>query len=170
MKLKIHNQITDISYTSCPTDHYPYYQLIDDKCFYFESSDLTHNEAQANCMEKLKNYGGGKLFEPKSTSESHKVADFAYFILGYYSWQETWLHIGVTDKAQEGIWAYESDGSNITFVPYWSDYSYGDPEYDNCVAVGAFKYDYYSNYYSGDWSVIWCFSKYMSICESLLNK
>ena len=85
--------IKEISYTPCPTDHYPYYQLIDNKCFYFEYAKLSHDEAQSNCMEKLANYGGGKLFEPQSLSENVKVAGFGSVALDSY-WGNAWPWIG----------------------------------------------------------------------------
>ena len=124
-------------------------------------------------MEKLKNYGGGKLFEPQSLYENDKVASVGYEVLGteWSLYDDTQVHIGVTDNVQEGTWAYESDGSNITLVPRWSySYPYAH-EYDNCITFGA-------NHWSlgdGDWSIIQCTAystlyDYMSICELLPNK
>ena len=172
--------IIDISYTPCPTGYDSYYQLIDNKCFYFEKENLNHNEAQTNCMEKLKNYGGGKLFEPKSLLENEKVAYIGYGILGDSDkWSNTWLHIGITDNVLEGTWAYESDGSNITFVPNWQ-YEYND-HYFNCITINAVQNGQGS--WTGEWVAQSCTSyytyydyydsdyyDYMSICESLLKK
>ena len=128
-------------------------------------------------MEKLKNYGGGKLFEPQSLLENEKVAYIGYGVLGDSDkWRNTWLHIGITDNVLEGTWAYESDGSNITFVPYWQD-NYND-QYGNCIVINAVQYG--QGTYTGDWAIQSCTSNssywyssypdYMSICESLLNK
>ena len=90
-------------------------------------------------MEKLKNYGGGKLFEPQSLLENEKVAYIGYGVLGDSDkWRNTWLHLGITDNVLEGTWAYESDGSNITFVPYWQD-NYND-QYGNCIVINAVQY------------------------------
>ena len=176
--------ITDVSYTPCPTGYSSYYQLIDNKCYYFEKENLNHDEAQTNCMEKLKNYGGGKLFEPQSLVENKKVAYIGYGVLGDWDqWSNTiyhsntWLHIGITDNVLEGTWAYESDGSNITFVPNWQ-YKYND-HYHNCILINAVQYDQAT----GDWADESCNSyddqydyydhdnyDFMSICESLLKK
>ena len=60
---------------------------------------LTHNEAQANCMEKFENYDnydGGKLFEPKNNHENYKMSDIAWNVLGF-----SFAHIGVTNNEQE---------------------------------------------------------------------
>ena len=124
-------------------------------------------------MEQFKNYGGGRLFEPQSLLENNKVAGFSYGLLGE-KWSYTWLHIGVTDTVQEGTWAYDSDGSNISFVPVW--YSNYNSEYDNCIVFGANEYGTGYAQGTGDWYVEECADSYssyydhMSVCESLLNK
>ena len=131
---------------------------------------MSHDDAQENCMEKFKNYGGGRLFEPQSLLENDNVAGFGYGVLGE-KWSYTWLHIGVTDNVQEGTWAYDSDGSNISFVPAWSSYSNSNSNYSNCIVFGANEY----GQGTGDWYVESCTSyswwyDFMSVCESLLNK
>ena len=133
-------------------------------------------------MEKLKNYGGGKLFEPQSLVENKKVAYIGYGVLGDSDkWTNTWLRIGITDNVLEGTWAYESDGSNITFVPSWQ-YDIND-QYYNCIVINAVQNGHYGTW-NGDWSAASCTSYHqgyydyyetdyldeMSICESLLKK
>ena len=48
---------TDLQLT-CPTNDYQY-QWIGGKCVYFETKQLTYDEAIQNCQEKLKDYGAG---------------------------------------------------------------------------------------------------------------
>ena len=39
--------------------------MINESCFYFETTPLNYSDAQVNCRKKLGN-GIGKLFEPQS--------------------------------------------------------------------------------------------------------
>ena len=48
---------TDLQLT-CPTNDYQY-KWIGGKCVYFETKQLTYDEAIQNCQEKLKDYGAG---------------------------------------------------------------------------------------------------------------
>ena len=86
---------TDLTNTvgelTCPTDD-GRYRLVDGRCVYFEGTFLTYDKAIENCQEKMKDYGGGILYEPYSIAEQKRIVDMAYEIgLRYSSW------IGVTD-------------------------------------------------------------------------
>ena len=121
-------------------------------------------------MEQFKNYGGGKLFEPKSLLENDNVAGVGYGVLGE-KWDYTWLHIGV--HGTNLTWAYDSDGSNISFVPVWSSNS--NPHNGSCIVFGANSWLLEYGQDTGDWYVESCTSysnlyDFMSVCESLLNK
>ena len=147
------NNCGDVSTCPCPIDK-QYYQLIGGKCFYFETAGLTHDEAQANCMEKFENYDGGKLFEPKNNHENCKVSDIAWDVMGF-----SFAHIGVTDNMQEGSWAFDSDGSTVGYNPGWH-HAYGGSDL-NCILICN----------KGDWADFSCTtSRRQSICESVLNK
>ena len=47
------------------------------KCFYIEKTRLTFDKAIENGQEKLKNYGGGILYEPYNITQQKKVVDMA---------------------------------------------------------------------------------------------
>ena len=146
------NVCGDVSSCPCPIDN-KYYQLIGGKCFHFETASLTHDEAQANCMEKFENYDGGKLFEPKNNHENYKVSDIAWDVMGF-----SFAHIGVTDNMKEGSWAFDSDGSTVGYNPGWH-HAYGGTDL-NCIL--------FCN--KGDWADFSCTKRTKSICESVLNK
>ena len=63
-------------------------------------------------------------------------------------------NIGVTDNLQAGSWAYDSDGSNVTFNPEWHHVSGGSDL--NCILFSD----------KGDWADFSCTSKSPSTCES----
>ena len=147
------NVCGDVSSCPCPIDK-QYYQMIGGKCFYFEPAGLTHNEAQANCMEKFENYDGGKLFEPKNNHENYKMTDIAWDVLGF-----SYAHIGVNDNVQEGSWVFDSDGSTVGYNPGWHT-TYGGSHL-NCIVIAN----------DGDWAAFSCTKdRRQSICESVLNE
>ena len=49
----------------CPTDD-PQYVLMEGRCAYIEETRLTYDQAIDNCKEKMKDYGGGILYEPST--------------------------------------------------------------------------------------------------------
>ena len=72
------------------------------KCFYIEKTRLTFDKAIENGQEKLKNYGGGILYEPYSIVQQKRVVDMAL-----EHGLKDWLHwIGVTDVVNEGQSVY----------------------------------------------------------------
>ena len=77
------------------------------------------DSAQAQCQSH-----GATLYEPASVQEANQVRAYATNVgLGKF-----W--IGVTDKAQEGTWAYASDDQACT-ISNWgknepNDYDHGD--------------------------------------------
>ena len=44
------------------------YVTVNDKCIYFESLEMNPTNAKKNCLTKMKDYGFGQLFEPRSKS------------------------------------------------------------------------------------------------------
>ena len=44
------------------------YVTVNNKCIYFESLLMSHSNAKKNCLTKMKDYGFGQLFEPKTKS------------------------------------------------------------------------------------------------------
>ena len=142
-----------ISIGSCPL-YDPRYKLIDGKCFYFESQLLGYDEANTNCISRLATVGIGKLFEPKDKEQNDKVADVASQTLSGTSVRP---HIGITDRVQEGVFAYNSDDTQITFQPEWYKLN-GLDDYD-CIFMAL-------NQGLGKWSDRPCSEKHPSICES----
>ena len=88
---------TENTQRQCPTDDsgwewdFPY-GLMDGKCVYFEKTKLTYDKAIQNCQEKLKDYGGGILYEPYSIAEQKRIVDMAYERWNF----GRWCWIGVT--------------------------------------------------------------------------
>ena len=58
--------------TNCPISE-PGYVTVNNKCIYLESLNMSHTNAKKNCLKKMKDYGFGQLFEPKSKSLYIKV-------------------------------------------------------------------------------------------------
>ena len=100
----------DLQTPPCPTSE-PNYRLIDNTCYYFETTRKSYNDAKQNCNTK---FPQGKLFEPKSLSSNKKVHKAALSIENYPHW---W--IGITDKRSEGSWVYDSDGASVAFSIPW---------------------------------------------------
>ena len=100
----------DLQTPPCPTSE-PNYRLIDNTCYYFETTRKSYDDAKQNCNTK---FPQGKLFEPKSLSSNKKVHKAALSIENYPHW---W--IGITDKRSEGSWVYDSDGASVAFSIPW---------------------------------------------------
>ena len=79
-------------------------------CYYVETTQLSIDEAIANCQETLQN---GRLFEPRDETTHNSVHAAA---LGISS-QSYWL--GINDTLSEGQFQYIS-GGNLTFSNWGS--------------------------------------------------
>ena len=93
---------------TCPTEDSRYLN-IDGKCFYFEKNFLNYTVAKANCEEKLKLQGQGKLYEPKTLAENEKIADEFQTLFGHTNYPI----IGVTNLSQKGPSICEAELLNI---------------------------------------------------------
>ena len=120
----------DTQTPQCPTYDDPQFALVDNKCVYFEKISLTYDKAIENCQEKLKDYGGGILYEPYSIEEQKRIVDMAY-----ERGSMSWYFIGVTDKTTEGQYTYNSNNQSINFSPDWySGWGSKGPSY-NCIMI-----------------------------------
>merc|ERR1712129_35019 len=108
---------------------------------------MGYDKAIENCKEKLKDYGGGILYEPNSIAAQKKIVDMAYKI-GPTKNHHSWYWIGVTDKATEGQFTYNSNSQPINFNPNWHG-GYGSKgRSNNCIFIGvnAPNGDYHSEW------------------------
>ena len=94
--------------------------------------------------------GGGILYEPRNTTIYTNVLNYASSegIVNF------WL--GIHDKANEGVFVYESDGTNIQ----WSDWNVHEPNNWNGV-TGEHCVEMLWN---GKWNDIACDAKKSFIC------
>ena len=92
------------------------YVVVNGKCIYFESLKMNRTNAKQNCLSKMKDYGFGQLFEPKSRSMNDLVAEEANKSFG-----DGYAFIGVNDIAIEKTFVFESDNSPVlsAFSPSW---------------------------------------------------
>ena len=60
-------------------------------------------------------HGTWMLFEPQTVRQNVKVAIIAKTILSSYLYP----YIGVTDRFEEGVYAYNSDNRPVMFQPAW---------------------------------------------------
>ena len=147
---------TENTQLPCPTNDS---QLMDGRCVYFEKEPLTYDKATQNCQEKLKDYGGGILYEPHSIAEQKRIVDMLFEHFSY-----NWAWIGVTDKTAEGQFTYNSNNQPINFTPDWhSGGSSGERSY-NCINMYVTSPN--GSYYS-EWYDISCTNTRPSICWSL---
>ena len=150
---------TENTQLQCPTND-SQYGLMDGRCVYFEKTVLTYEKATQNCQEKLKDYGGGILYEPNSIAEQKRILDMAY-----ERFSANWAWIGVTDKTvNEGQYTYNSNNQTINFTPDWhSDGGSRGPS-NNCIMM-------YVNSPSGGsyskWYDQYCTQERHSICWSI---
>ena len=144
----------DLETPPCPTcDCEPNYRLIDNTCYYFETTSKSYDDAKQNCNTK---FSQGKLFEPKSASSNKKVHQAAFGINRTNYW------IGISDKTSEGRWVYESDGASVAFsIPWRSGQPNGDSD-QNCLGY------YSSPSQTGESADYECISGYFSICEQIV--
>ena len=155
---------TENTQRQCPTDDsgwewdFPY-GLMDGKCVYFEKTKLTYDKAIQNCQEKLKDYGGGILYEPYSIAEQKRVVDMAY-----EHFTADWAWIGVTDKTTEGQYMYNSNNQPIDFTPDWDLDGGSRGRSNNCVIINVNSPS--GSHYS-EWYDYPCTSNKRSICWSI---
>ena len=139
----------------CPTNDSKY-ELVDNKCVYFEKTSLNYDKAIENCKEKLKDYGGGILYEPNSIAEQKRIVNRAYeHGLNWWAWS------GVTDKTSEGQYTYNSNGQPINFTPDWHGGYGSNGRSNNCIEIAVTAPDHSS--YS-EWADIPCTDTRSSIC------
>ena len=103
----------------CPIDDL-HYGLINNRCVYFDQTPMTYDQAIENCQQKLKDYGGGILYEPSGIAEQKRIVDMAYE-RGSRKNSHSWYWIGVTDKSTEGQFRYNSNSQPIDFR--WSKFA-----------------------------------------------
>ena len=103
----------------CPIDDL-HYGLINNRCVYFDETPMTYDQAIENCQQKLKDYGGGILYEPNGIAEQKRIVDMAYE-RGSRKNSHSWYWIGVTDKSTEGLFRYNSNSQPIDFR--WSTFT-----------------------------------------------
>ena len=149
---------TEHTRLQCPTNDSKY-GLMDGRCVYFEETSLTYDKAIQNCQEKLKDYGGGVLYEPYSIAEQKRIVDMAY-----EHGSSSWHWIGVTDKTTEGQYTYNSNGQAIDFNPVWYTSEYGttfgsEGTSSNCIEMHVTD--------DGKWADIPCTDLRPSICWSI---
>ena len=106
----------------CPIDDL-HYGLINNRCVYFDETPMTYDQAIENCQQKLKDYGGGILYEPNGIAEQKRIVDMAYE-RGSRKNSHSWYWIGVTDKSTEGLFRYNSNSQPIDFR--WSTFALRD--------------------------------------------
>ena len=145
-----HNDLIEV--LKCPTSK-PNYHSIDNRCYYFEKTSKTYNDAKQNCNTKFTR--GGKLFEPKSSSLNKKVNRVALGIRSAHWW------IGINDKRNEGSWVYDSDGTSVTFSIPWYPKEPNGGSSQNCLV-------YWNPSQIGQLSDLACTNSYLSICEQIV--
>ena len=79
--------------SSCPTSSDPKYEIISGTCYYFETSNYDHSDAQENCRTKFGLASTGGLFEPQSRAINDAVHAKAVTISGIRSDTSLWLGI-----------------------------------------------------------------------------
>ena len=141
----------------CPLEN-PNYILVDNQCYYIQTNSANYETAKETCKEKLTDYGGMRLFQPRSTVQNELIMKLAQEATGKTSW--VWL--GITDNTTEGEFMYEDNGWPIKFEPSWhSSYGSRGTAY-NCVL--SYMNDGSSSSFS-NWLDQDCSKNYFSICE-----
>ena len=141
----------------CPLEN-PNYILVDNQCYYIQTNSTNFETAKEACKEKLTDYGGMRLFQPRTTAQNELIMRLAQEVTGKTSW--VWL--GITDNTTEGEFMYEDNGRPIMFEPSWhSGYGSRGTAY-NCVL--SYMNDGSSSSFS-KWLDYDCSLNYFSICE-----
>ena len=142
--------------TFCPLEN-PNYIMVDNQCYYIQTNPTNYETAKETCKEKLTDYGGMRLFQPRSTVQNELIMKLAQEATGRASW--VWL--GVTDNTTEGEYTYADNGQPIKFDPSWnSGYGSRGTAY-NCILslmnVGSSSFSKWMDYD--------CSRNFFSICE-----
>ena len=149
--LEGHNKLLEVF--KCPTSK-PNYRVIDNICYYFETTLKSYEDAKQNCKTK---FPQGKLFEPKSSSSNRKVHKVALSVKLASYWT------GINDKIIEGSWVYDSNGASVAFsIPWYKGKPDGGSS-RNCLA-------YYSAgaKHIGQLGDYGCSNGVYSICEQIV--
>ena len=150
-----HNNLLKV--WKCPTSK-PNYRSIENRCYYFETTFKSYDDAKQNCNTK---FPQGKLFEPKSSSSNKKVHKVALSI----KWASFW--IGITDKRSEGNWVYDSDGASVAFSIQWYTAT-GQPNPNGGSSENCLIYYSHLEKWIGQMGDNICSSTYPSICEQIV--
>ena len=129
-------------------------------------TDFYNTYLKQNCLSKMKDYGLGRLFEPKSKSMNDLVSDEATKVSGIdlksrFSW--LWFYFGLNNPDNANKFVFDSDNSPAlsAFSPTW--YNYHGPgsrtRSGKCGLLGEF----YKR--SGIWAYGDCKISRRSICE-----
>ena len=141
----------------CPLEN-PNYILVDNQCYYIQTNSTNFETAKEACKEKLTDYGGMRLFQPRSTVQNELIMKLAHEATG----KTSWVWIGITDNTTEGEYMYADNGELIKFDPSWhSGYGSRGTAY-NCILSRMVDG---SNSYFSQWLDYDCSQNYISICE-----
>ena len=110
----------------CPTEN-TNYRLISGRCYCYDSSYMTYEEAKRRCSSK---FVGGKLFEPESIAIFNLVVNT---FKDLPTWPK-WAWIGVNEKNSENNFHYDSTGVKISFNPPWKS-GYGNKNSNSCIMI-----------------------------------
>ena len=132
------------------------YQMINNKCVYYETSDYDYEDAKQKCSERFNN--NGRLFEPKSWNEN----EVAYKTIKSLAHSNNWCRlnwwIGINDKKNDGHYVFESDETPVSYIPKWYSGYGAKGTTKNCVM-------FVNNQNSALWADYTCSSSYASVCE-----
>ena len=79
--------------SSCPTSSDPKYKMISGTCYYFETANYDHSDAQENCRNRFGPASTGGLFEPQSKAINDAVHVKAVTFSEIQSGTSLWLGI-----------------------------------------------------------------------------
>ena len=91
------------------------YQVILDKCFYFEKTKMIFSSAKQNCLSLTKEGRSGKLAEPTTLQMTTKLVEAAKVAFGTGS---VGVHIGVEKIDNNGNMKYTSTGLKTPISPW----------------------------------------------------
>ena len=143
----------------CPLED-PQYFLFDNHCYYISKNKTNYQTAIETCKEKLLDYGGGRLMEPRSTTKNELILRLAHESTG----KKEWSWIGITDNATEGEFTYKTNGLPINFDPNWNS-GYGSKGTGSNCILSHMNDESHSDF--AKWADYDCSQNFSSICESL---
>ena len=95
------------SYLDCPVSTDDRYEIVDNRCLYFEDEgSYGFNLAQTTCASAFVN-GPGRVYEPASVSNLQKVREIAT------RRGINCFFLGIDDSLIEGTYLYTSDNSHV---------------------------------------------------------